>query len=373
MKRFLIIFKLLLVSLIFASNTNFDAGSLTVIAEESGKEVNVTDNSSEDYLAGGNIVTFSGVADDIYLMGRKVIMSGKSNGGFFGFAETFTMDGSVDNNFHSAAGNVRINGMINGTSFIAAEDIIISENSKINGTLFSVSNTLHVIGALNNGLNAGAGEIIIDGPVTGDVNIKTGNIIITERGSISGNLTYSSSKELTISEKERVNGSITFEADKRIKKEKISTIGIIITIIIYLSFLVSGLLFLLIPGIKDNFSEGINAQFLVKKMLWGLIPIFVYPVLMVITIPLLPISFILGLLLLPLLWICGILGVLKLSQFLFDLVNWNSASAYIKFLLTGLIYIALAQIPFVKTLIVLGITAIGSGFLLGKIFRKHAI
>jgi hypothetical protein len=165
--------------LITAQNTEYDAGSIFMNYNESEGDVTFSKAISDDYFAGGNSISFSGKADDLYLMGKDILFDGESEGAMAAFGETIEINGLIGNNLHSAANKLRITGFVAETAFIAGQSIVIGEDAVMDGTVFSGSSTIHIIGHLNNGLIAGAGEVLIDGPVLGDVNVRTGKLIIT--------------------------------------------------------------------------------------------------------------------------------------------------------------------------------------------------
>ena len=358
-------------AILTAENTIVDSGSLYIIANEDTDTIDERDTFEDDYFWAGAELNFSGIADDLYLFGRKIIFDGKSSGAATAFGDTVEINGIVAKNLHSAASDVRITGVVEETAFIGAENITISEDAVVNGTLLSGSNTLHIIGTLNNGLLAGAGEIIIDGPVKGDVNVRTGKLIITERGSISGNLIYGSNVEISDKEASRVMGSVKYEVSENIEKEGFSTFFTIVKILFYAALGVSGLLLLLLPAVKDLFSKERELVSYGKTTLWGLIPLFIYPVAVLVTIPLFPLSVALGLSVFPLLGLTTVLGLAFSGQLLFKVFKWEKNNVYLQFLLAFGIFVILAFIPYVKVLVGLGIAAMGAGLLISKIFKTN--
>jgi len=172
-------------AILTAESIEFNAGSINIAGSEEDASVVESRNFDGDYLRGGLRINFKGVADDLYLMGRTIEFGGVSKGALTVLADSVRIDGQVGNNLVSAAGDIFISGKVADTAFLAAEDIIVADDAVVEGTLLSGSSTLHIMGELKNGLLAGAGEIIIDGPVSGNVNVRTGKLIITDRGSVS--------------------------------------------------------------------------------------------------------------------------------------------------------------------------------------------
>ncbi|MBI9100343.1 MAG: polymer-forming cytoskeletal protein [Spirochaetaceae bacterium] len=354
-----------------AESVEFDGGSIYVNFDEDDSDLSFAKTIEDDYIAGGNNITFSGMADDLYLMGKSVDFSGESKGGMIALGDSVELSGIVAKNLHSIGSSVRITGYVAETAFVAGESIVISKDAVVDGTLFSGSNTIHIIGHLNNGLIAGAGEVLIDGPIKGDVNVRTGKLIITERGSIEGDLIYGSNVEISEREMDRVTGHITYKVDEQVDEKSFSKFCIIVSIIFFVTICVSGLLLLLLPGVKSLFSVDREPATYGKTVLWGLIPLFIFPVAVLVTIPLLPLSIALSLSAFPLMGLTTLLGLAFAGQLLFKVFKWENKSIYLQFLFAFVIFAILAFIPFVKVLVYLAVAAAGAGLLIGKVFNTE--
>jgi len=354
---------------IMAEITEIDGGSLYIVTNESSGSFQENGDFDKDYFWGGENISFTGMADDLYIMGRDIEISGKSLGSATMMGETVLIDGIITKNLHSAARDVRINGRVLETGFIGAQEVIISEDAVVEGTLLIGASTIHILGQLNNGLLAGAGEIIIDGPVKGNVNVRTGKLIITERGSVDGNLTYGSNNLLSSAEESRVSGTVQFEEDDNFTEEGFSTFGFIVKILFFAAIGITGLLILLFPGIKSALKKERTRGSYGKTILWGLLPLFTYPVATIITIPLFPLSIALGLAAFPLMGLATLLGLTLAGQFFFKLFKWESKNIFLQFLFAFGVFVILSLIPFIKVLAGLAAAAMGAGFLIGKLFK----
>lgn len=367
---FLVISLFLTANILLAEKDELITGSAVFTASEDDKgSVHVDEDIMKDYFSAGNSVSYKGIVDDLYMAGRRVLFDGNATGGVILFGDTVEINGDVDNNTHSAAGTLKVNGDLKDSAFLAGEEVVISESSTVDGTLFSASQTLTVKGKLNNGLYTAAGEVVIDGPVIGDVVVNTGKLIITERGSIDGNLEYSSGSLLSEKEKSRVTGEVLYKEAEHIEKEEFKTFFRIIKFAFVLSLAIAGLLLLLLPGIKSIVTRDREAASYGRTMLWGLIPVFIFPVLILVTIPLFPISIALGLSVFPLIGLTAVLGLALGGKFLFNLFSWKKDNIYLQFLFALAIYAVLMLIPVIKVITFLGATALGAGLIISKLFK----
>lgn len=370
MKKILFAYYLMVV-LTFGTTAILTAESITFVAEDENSSVIETGNYESDYFWGGYKIDFSGSADDLYLMGRNIEFRGESEGALTAFGDTIAIDGLVKGNLHTAGSDVRITGHLGHTSFAAGQDITIAEDAVVDGTFISGSNTLQILGRLNDGLLAGAGEIIIDAPVKGDVNVRTGKLIITERGSIDGNLVYGSNTKISASEESRVTGTVTFEEKKDIDEKKISRFCIIVSVLFFLGLGVTGILFLLFPGIRYLVGRDRTEASYGKAVLWGLIPLFIYPVAIVFAIPLFPLAIALLLAAFPFWLVTTILGLTLSGQLIFKLFKWENNSRMLQFLLAFAAFLLLMLVPFLDFLIGLALSALGAGLLLERLFKTE--
>ena len=356
-------------ALLSAEDLTNNAGSITFVTVEDSKPTMDGKDYDGDYFFGGESLEYSGSADDFYLFGNTIGFSGKSSGSLTAFANTVDLSGTVGKNFHSMGSTVKIFGHIRETAFIGAGTITIGPDAVIDGTLIVGCNTIRITGTLNNGLLAGAGEVIIDGPVSGNVIVKAGKLIITERGSIHGNLTYDSKVEISEKEKARVSGIVEYDISEKITGNYCSRFFIIAKVLFFAALLVTGLLLLLLPAVKALYGKSKDRKKFGKTLLWGLIPLFIYPVAIIVTIPLFPLSIALALAAFPLMGLTTILGLVFSGQFLFTLLKWENDNLFLQFLAAFAIFSILVLIPYAGVPVMLAVAAAGSGLLIGKIFK----
>ncbi len=89
----------------------------------------------------------------------------------------------------------------------------------------------------------------------------------------------------------------------------------------------------------------------------------------IVTIPLFPLSIALLLAVFPLLGLTTVLGLALAGQFLFSLLKWEKDNIYLQFLSAFAVFVILALIPFVKVPVYIAVAALGAGLLISKIFK----
>ena len=336
----------------------------------------------DDYIFAGNELIFIGSAMDLFFVGKKMIFEGSTYSGVYAIGETIEINGTIGNDLFSGAGNLEINGKITGTVFMASNNCLLSGDSIIDGNIFIASGTIKLNGTINGDIYIASGVIYIDGTVNGNVKAAAGDIVITEKGKVNGNLEYSTENKLNKNEEQRISGKITYEeyvAHKDLNKAEIfrffSIVGIIFTILGFLSVLVSGLLLLLLPCLKNFDYAGSHKQFW-YYLIWGLIPFFIYPMLVIVSMILvvtIPLGFIILLAGLPLLLVTQIIGITAFGQYLFRLFKWKKTNRFLYFLFGFIFYVLISIIPVINILSVIFFSCIGWGIILEKIFKKKFI
>ncbi len=340
---------------------------------------NLTDSDTykEDYLFSGEILDFRGTARDLFFFCETLDFSGNTKLALNGLAHDIYVRGDVKNGVKAAGRYIDIIGSVTGTSFLAGEKIVLGRDGRMEGDTFIGARKITILGKHIGNLNAGAGEISIQNKIEGDVDVYTGQLQIGEQGQIVGNLTYHSDQEISEEEASRVTGNITFE-----KKEKgmfgkrfaedIIPKSIFLSFIFKLSYIVFGLLILLFPICK-LLEERYNRKEILSLSLWGLIPVFVYPSAIIVSILLvitLPLAAALALAFMPVLFITKALGLTMIGGYLAERFNLNTNSRFLYFLMAVIPYSLLALIPFFGALLLVFVSSIGCGLLLSKLFNK---
>jgi len=237
---------------------------------------------------------------------------------------------------------------------------------------------LNIEGEIIGDLYVAAGVVKIDGTVNGNVKCYAGEVRITGKGLVKGNFTYTTEKEISEDEKQRVNGQVLYSESKKSFFEKLGIgkffafiFGPFLTLIATLAVLVTGLLLLLLPVLRKFDYVEQDKQFW-TYLLWGLIPFFIYPavivacIVFVVTIPLALLLVLAGL---PLLVFSQVLGVTLFGQFLFKKFNWNKKNPILYFLFGILFYFVFGLIPIIGSIGFIFFSCLGWGLMIEGIFK----
>ena len=206
---------------------------------------------------------------------------------------TTPVEGDV---FVVTSGNVTIDTDISGNAFICANTVTIGEYSLIEASLFNASNSLILSGDV--GINvynisrnftlsgnvdsdvfSSSAKSNLDGCISGNANISSENITISDELSIEGDLNYSSKKQVAIPEN-TVKGKVNFSS--------INTDTEVSTITKMNDFLTSVLSLAVLAIVLFVIGKWLNCKFistypdlvknLPKSLLYGFLTLIVIPI-----------------------------------------------------------------------------------------------
>ncbi len=332
----------------------------------------------EDFIFLGSQLAFSGGARDLFFIGERLDFTGDLSLALFAFGETVDAMGGVDNGLKIGARNITVNGPVKGTSFLGGQTVRLEPGSQVVGDTFIGAKNALLEGKIRGDLYVGAGTVHIDNEIRGNVRAYAGEIRFGEEGKIIGNLTYKSDLPLSEEAKSRVSGEVVFEEkDDRFWEERHDFEGphdsIWFWVFLKTALAVFGFILLFIPATKA-LEKRLDRSGILSNALWGLIPIFMYPtiilfsILLVITLPL-AISMILAFL--PILLVTKTLGIVLIGGYLAELLNINITNRFFYFLIGVIPYSLLSLIPYFGILLMVFLSSIGCGLLLSLLLNRQ--
>lgn len=336
-----------------------------------------TMKTGKDYIFMGRSLVFSGESEDLTFLGKDFDFTGKTKLGLTAFGEDIMVNGQVGNGITSAGENISIEGKIKGSNFLAGRRIVIQKGTVINGAVFAAAAEVIVRGKILGDLYTAAGKVTIEDTIQGNVKTHTGRLMITGDGKISGNLTYSSDKELSQEELAKVTGTVNFEKNKSRRGERFfagsefmkARTGLKVFFLV--AFIASGFLLLFLPPTRVLENPRTGEKFWYTS-LYGLIPLFMYPAVVVISALLvitLPLTGVLLLAMIPLSFITKVMGVTLLGQYASGLFKIKKNSRFIYFLLGLIPYAVIGFIPFLNILMAIFLYSLGFGLIISYVFK----
>ncbi len=337
-------------------------------------------NYDEDYLFLGNELNFKGNSEDLLFFGKKLEFGGSTKLGIISFGKTINVSGTAGNGVIAGGKKIQITGIITGNNFIGAKSITIDGNSKVNGNLFTACDIMAVSGVVNGDIYAAGRELLINNEIKGDVKFYGKKIVFGENGKISGNLTYAARNRVTKKDSEKVSGIITY--DNRFRDDsgiwghcgrKTRAAEFFFGIAMFISTLVISSLILFLPVFKRLDLKRDSKSFW-KTLGWGVIPVFAYPVLVILSVVILitiPLAVLLIFAGLPLFFIAYIIGATLIGNYLIHLFSWRVEKRHYQFYIGALALFIVSLIPIVNCLSMLLAVSLGWGIYLSFLFNKE--
>lgn len=297
--------------------------------------------------AGGTVVVEEGeTVDELEAVAGTVVVYGTVTGDVSAVAGEIRIEGTVGGNLEGAAGSVTIAGDVESNVEVAAGSLTITEDGTIGGNLA-----------------AGAGTVVVDGTIEGNAEIGAETIQLGDDASIAGDLRYGGSLEGNTG---AVAGDI--EEDPSIGVGLTTTIQPIASWLFSLYVLVLNLLLgAALLGLFPRFSDGVAGRVAsdpVRSGLVGLGVLLGVPILLVataITVVGIPLAVVGAFGFVLLIWIGIVYGRFAVAAWLLSLVDVeNRWLALVVGLVGGA---ALAQVPYVGTVLTLLVFLLGLGAL----------
>jgi cytoskeletal protein CcmA (bactofilin family) len=170
------------------------------------------------------IGTSETIEDDLYAFGTNISISGTIHGDLVAAGSNISVDGTVTGDVIAAGNSIAIRGQVGGTVRAAGNTIVL--DGKVTNDLLAAGNELTILsngrvgrdvivgaanatitGQIGRDLQAGSTNLKIDGGVGGNVLATVDRLQITDRGTVGGNLNYTSKTEAQIANASSVKGS----------------------------------------------------------------------------------------------------------------------------------------------------------------------
>jgi hypothetical protein len=333
---------------------------------------------NEDYLFLGHELNFSGEAEDLLFLGKRLTFDGTTKLGLIAVCEKLIYSGMSGNGIIAGGMDVVISGNVKGNSYIGCKSLSITDNAVVNGNLFVGCAKLSLDGSINGDLYVYAGEMLVNNEIHGNVIARGGRIIIGEKGKIVGNLNYSAKEKLSDKEIAKVTGTVTIEQQKTgtnwdsFSKFKKKSIGFLIGFCLFLSYAGVGSVLLFLPVFRKLDSNQSPKAFW-RTALWGLIPVLMYPAIIVLSIILIitiPFAIVLLFAFVPLFFTANIIGTTLIGKYLITKFKWKIEKRHYQFLIGVLAGAVVCLIPYINFLAMIFTSTLGCGVYLSFLFNK---
>lgn len=355
-----------------------------LFAEEHEEEIIVLPSTAivnSDYFANGRTVEISGrVNGDVYVLGGQVFMDGVIDGDLLVAGGSVEISGTVTKNVRLLAGQALITGNIGQNVTAVTATIELSPSSSVGRNVIVVSGNTDLESKVGNNVRLYSSSVRISDGIRGKVLAYVGNLRLTSKVNIGGELEYWSNKAALVDPNAKVKGGMTHHPSffydlfhsKILKGLKIGSKLAALLMNFFYSFIIGLVMLRYFPQRIDRTIDTLNKK-PAQSLVAGVVLLFLLPITMLaLLITILGVPFALALLSLTVvgLYTAKILAILWMSTHLFRKFEFNKhRRLYFAF---GLItYFILTLIPYAGTIVTAAALLFGlGGAALGKIDRE---
>lgn len=331
-----------------------------------------------DYFTASDVVYIYGTVNgDVYAAGGQVIVDGIINGDVLAAGGQVKISGQVTQDVRVAGGQITISGQIGRNLTVLGGNIEVTEAASLGGSVVGAGGNLSLDTSVPQDIVLGFGNITLANRVEGDVRAAAGNLILTPEAQISGDLTYWSESDVSLTQGATVSGEIVKKEieglegrDLKQLREKagpaLAGFWVMTRIVGFLAALVTGLLFVnLAPKYLQKSTDFLAAEPW-KSLGVGLLILFLGPVVVMftfITLIGIPVGMILLFCWLVDLYLSKLVVSFWLGQFTLAKLGKKNKNLNLVFLVGLIVYSILYLIPVLGSFVKLFALVFGLGAL----------
>jgi cytoskeletal protein CcmA (bactofilin family) len=121
---------------------------------------------------------------------------------------SLAIEGSLGEDLYAAGGEVRFDGTVAGNVRVAGGSVVFGRSARIEGNTSLAGGRVTMQGALAGYLHAAGGRVLIDGPVQGNVEVAAGELEVGPQARIDGALRYRTRAPLRMDPAAQVRGGV---------------------------------------------------------------------------------------------------------------------------------------------------------------------
>jgi hypothetical protein len=162
-----------------------------------------------DYFAFGKSIEISGTINgDLYVMGSQVYIDGIIKGDVLALAGSIELSGDVSGNVRMLTGQGLISGIVGHNATLVGGNIQLISSGGVGGNVVCAAGNADIASDVGGSVTLAASNFRLSSAVTKNVTSYVGQMRITSRARIGGNVDYSSSSQAYIDPQAKIAGSI---------------------------------------------------------------------------------------------------------------------------------------------------------------------
>lgn len=350
------------------------------VPTEAAREASTSPAGRNIYIAGGNVRPPAPVKGDLYAAGGRVTVDQPVARDAALAGGAVTVRASVGQDLRVAGGDINIESTVGGELYASGGNITLSNAAVVADAVTLYAGNVNIEGKINGPLTVYAQKVVLNGEITRDVEINAEEIELGPRAKLGAALRYPSDAQFKTAEGVVIGGAVTrgeamngrpdTHHDREWHGQMMgSGSGWAGTIASFVALLAAAALFLLV---FTGFSRRASSRMLATPwpaLAAGVAVLLGTPMLamlLLITLIGIPLGIVL-MMLFPLMllmgWVVGVFSIAQRVQRAIqkDAPSGSSAAMVGFFALTLLLLLLLGSLPFIGFLILLAIMLLGTG------------
>lgn len=162
------------------------------------------------YSAGGSVAVVENASNDIVAAAGHLVISGNAGNELLAAGGSIMISGTAGGDARIAGGNIILSGEIGGEAVFAGGSIHLLPRSFIKHDLIAAAGDFTVEGTIQGETRIIGNEVLINGTISRDAEIKADRLIIGKNAVIKGNLRYQAPREARVEQGAVISGKTTY-------------------------------------------------------------------------------------------------------------------------------------------------------------------
>lgn len=216
---------------------------------------------------------------DLTIFTGDLVINGEVTGSVQVFSSgtvTINQGASIGGSLRGVARTLTVGGEVGGDVFVAGASVVIEESGVVGRDVMAFGGSVRIEGQAGRDIRGRTLRTVIDGTVGGAIDVATQQLSVGATAVVEGNLVYRSPIGASIDEGAQIKGSTT-----RLATQSNFIYGVIISlanIVGFLSFVLSGLVVLLLLRESSSRATGAVVTRPIRSLLYGLVAVVAAPV-----------------------------------------------------------------------------------------------
>ena len=353
-----------------------------VIAQQIGESVTIDQPLfSDQYLAGRHVQVSAPIQGDLVVAGQELVVEGPIDGDLIAAGESLNLRSSVSDDVRAVGRTLTLDAEIAGHTVAAGAEIILTSDASVGDWAWFAGQSVTVQGRVGEDLRAAGQSVTVSGEIGGDAVLAAEEIEIEPGAVIRGDLVWDSETEPEISANATVEGEIIRE-DLTGAVEEFGMPGVFgdfaNAILLAIALIVASCLaFLIFPRFSGSVASRVRSMPL-RTLALGVGVIAGIPLVIILLFIsrigwIFAFAILIGYLFLLL---CAfVFGIVSVSKLGLHLARRDEAGRRpVHFLAIGLgvaVFLLLAQIPVLGTIVVFLVLFIGIGAMSAEFWQRY--